>query len=143
MKKAVPPRRRFRLKPKTKEKIKDNLKKSVNINTYNKYLFLFETILFIGAIEEFVETKVLALDINMYLDILIIMVLVGTSFTGAVIILEPKLRNLITWIVRASSNRVIRVVVHSVILFGLFLLYAFVYFGAKLMPVFSFGLKPV
>jgi len=141
--KKKPSPSRFRIRPKTKQKIKDNLKKSVNINTYNKYLFLFETILFIGAIEEFIETKVLALETNFYISVILIMLLIGTAFTFAVVFLEPKVRNLITWIVRASTNRVIRVVVHSIILFGLFLLYAFVYFGAKLMPVFSFGLKAV
>ncbi|MCP3682874.1 MAG: hypothetical protein GY861_09310 [bacterium] len=129
------------MRPRTKERIKDNVKKGVNINTYNKYLFIFETVLFVAVVEEFIEIKMLALDINLYLNILLVMLLVGTSFTGLIFVLEPFLKGTITKVVRFSNSKIVRVVLHSVILFVLFLLYAFVYFGEKITPAISIGLN--
>ena len=131
---------RLRLRPKTKKKIVAEVKKDININTYNKYLFIFETVLLVGVIEEFIEGYVLGLDLQLFLHMFLVMVLVGTSFTGAIAFVEPLLKGSITWIVRFGKNKIVRVGVHAAILFGLFFLYGLVYFGTKVTPAVSIGL---
>ncbi len=116
-----------------KEKIKAHIKKDVNINTYNKYLWVFETILLVGAVEEFIEGKVVALDIDFNLNVILVMLLVGTAFTLAVRFTEPLFKKSVTLLVRIRESKALRVALHASILFGLFLLYSWVYFDTILL----------
>ena len=124
----------------TRKKLKEEVKKDLNINTWNKYLFIFETILFIAVIEEFLEGKITNLEMQLFPHILLVMLLVGTSFTGAVRLVEPILKGSVTKIVRFSNNKIIRITVHVLILFGLFVLYGLVYFDTLIKPMLSIGL---
>jgi hypothetical protein len=109
------------------KKIK-NMKKEFNINRYNKYLFIFETVLLIGLLENYLSEIILELNINVYLNVLLIMLSIGFLFTLAFRFLEPLARDTIVWLVRFNENKILRIVAHALILICLFYLYTLAYF---------------
>ena len=113
------------------ERTKKALKDTLNINKYNKWLFIFETILLVGVLDEYLEGLLLGLNLNIYLHILITMVFVGVLFTLAFSVLEPWTRKIITWTIRINQNKILRVAIHIIILVVIYFLYAKVFFATK------------
>lgn len=116
-----------------KERIVHEIKKDLNINTWNRYLFILEAILFVGAIEEYIEGWVTSLDMNFNLHVILIMLLIGTSFLFAVERLEPLVRRVFEYVVRFRSNKAFRFGIHATIMVFLFILYSLVYFNTLLI----------
>jgi len=113
-----------------KEKIKKEIKKDLNINTYNKYLWVFETVLLVGVVEEYIEGYVVDLNIPFVFNVILVMLLIGTAFTLLIRFTEPLFKGILVWMVRFRNEKQVRFILHAGILFGLFCLYAFVYFDA-------------
>lgn len=135
-----------KLKKKSAERFdhtRTGMKKALNINRYNKMLFIFETILFIGVVDEFFESLIMKIDYGMYLNIILLMLSIGVIFAFALKFIERVARGAIIWIVRLNNNKILRFFVHALILFGLFWLYAKVYFGVNVHLVFNVGLQAV
>ena len=125
------------------ESTKEGVKKGLNINRYNKNLFILETVLLIGALDEFFESLILKLDFGIYLNVLLVMLSVGVLFTLAFNFIEKYMKGIIIWMVRVSNNKIIRFAVHLIILGVLFYLYAQIFFNVKIGLVFNVGLSAV
>ena len=123
------------------ESAKKGIKSGLNINRYNKYLFIFETILLVGVIDEFFETLIMGLNISTYLHIVLLMVSIGTLFYFALMFIERFSKGTIMWLVKLNQNKVLRFLVHVIILYILFYLYAKVFFGLNISLVFNVGLN--
>ncbi len=124
---------------KTIDTASDEVKKVTNINRYNKYLFVFETVLAVGVIDEFFEGVVTGLQLNFYLHVLILMLAVGLLFTAAFRFLEPLTKGTVVWLVRFNKNKFVRVLVHALILGSLFYFYSLVFFNTQLSYQAVFG----
>ena len=117
--------------------------RALNINRYNRYLFMLETILLVGVIDEYFESLIMKVNYGVYLNILLLMLSIGVLFSFALKLIEPIARGTISWLVRLNDNKILRAVVHIAILYFLFCLYARVYFGLTISLVFNIGLNPV
>lgn len=126
---------------KTAERVKHGLRAGTNINTYNKWLFIFETVLFVGVLDEFLEGKLLDLDLGLYVNVAILMLMTGTLFTFAFRFIERYTQKTISWLVRLNSNKILRLFVHLVIISLLFYLYAKVFFEVNLSLVLDIGVS--
>ncbi|PLW80487.1 hypothetical protein C0585_02215 [Candidatus Woesearchaeota archaeon] len=120
---------------------KEFAKKYTNINTYNKKLFVFETILLVGVIDEFFEGLIMKLDYGIYLNIILLMLSIGILFYFALTFIEKVSKGAIVWLVRLNDNKILRFLVHAVILFILFCMYAKVFYGTNINLVFNIGLN--
>ncbi|MFH1590872.1 MAG: hypothetical protein ABIC95_03005 [archaeon] len=143
--KAPTTKQRLRkLKKRSIEKLQQTkvaIKQSTNINRYNKYLFILETILLVGVVDEYVENLIIGWTLGVYLNTLLIMIAIAIMFSLALRIIEPLARGTVTWLVRLTSNKVVRVTMHVVILCIIFYLYGKVFFGVDVGIDFSVGLK--
>lgn len=110
-----------------------------NINRYNRYLFIFETILLVGVIDEFLEGLIMQLDYGIFLNIALLMFSIGVLFYFALQFIERLGKGTIIWIVRLNKNKILRVAAHIVILALLFYLYAKVFYGTELGLVLDIG----
>ncbi|MBT3720028.1 hypothetical protein HN789_02985 [archaeon] len=119
----------------------NNTKKALNINKYNKWLFIFETFLFVGVLDEFIENLILSINLNILFHVILIMLSVGILFTAAFSIIEPLTKKILAWLVRINSNKIVRILMHIIILSVLYYLYAFVFFGAKLQLTFNVAIN--
>ncbi len=126
---------------KTFESTEKGIKNGLNINRYNKFLFIFETILLIGVIDEFFETLIMGLELSIYSHILLLMLSIGTLFYFALMFIEKVAKGTITWLVRLNSNKILRFIVHVIILYIIFILYARVFFDTNISLVFNLGLS--
>jgi len=115
-------------------KTKKAVKNTLNINKYNKLLLVFETVLLVGVIDEYLEGVILAQDMSIYLHVLTLMLLVGFIFTFAFSIIEPIIKKWVAWTIRFNRNKLIRVIIHVLILSILYYLYAQVFFGTTIQP---------
>jgi hypothetical protein len=126
------------------KKISDNIvkgtKDTLNINKYNKFLFIFETILLVGVIDEFFEGLIMTIDNGIYLNILLLMLSVGILFYIALQFIERVSKGAIIWVVRLNNNKIIRLFVHIVILSILYYLYAQVFYDTTIGLTFNIGL---
>jgi hypothetical protein len=120
---------------------KKGVAKFTNINRYNKYLFIFETILFVGVIDEFFEGVITGFNLGIYLHILLLMFSIGILFTIALNVIESITKGTIVWLVRLSNNKILRVVVHLIIFAILFYLYGKVFFDTNISLSFNIGLN--
>lgn len=123
------------------DQTRNGVKNALNINRYNKMLFIFETILLVGVIDEFFEGLIMMVDYGIYLNILLLMLSIGILFYIALQFIEKVAKGTIIWIVRLNNNKILRFFVHALILFGLFWLYAKVFFGVHLNLIFNVGLS--
>ena len=124
------------------DRTRTGVKRALNINRYNKMLFIFETILFVGVVDEFFESLIMQIDYGIYLNIILLMISIGILFYLALQFIEKVAKGAIIWIVRLNNNKILRFFVHALILFGLFWLYAKVFFGVHLHLIFNVGLSP-
>jgi hypothetical protein len=120
--------------------IVNNTKNNLNINKYNKFLFIFETILFVGVIDEFFEGLIMQIDNGIYLNILLLMFSIGILFYIALQFIERVAKGAIIWVVRLNNNKLIRLFVHIIILSFLYYLYAQVFFDTTIALNFNIGL---
>jgi len=120
---------------------KTETKKALNINRYNKYLFILETILFIGVLDEFLESLILKVDFGIVINTILLMASIGILFSWALLLIEPIMKGTIIWLVRLNNNKILRVIVHVIILSLLFCLYAKVFFGTNLSLSVDVGLN--
>jgi len=120
---------------------KEGIKKGLNINRYNKMLFIFETILLVGVIDEFLEIQILKLDFGLYVNIALLMVTLGILFYFAFHIVEKAAKSTIVWIVRLNNNKILRFLVHVIILSFLYYLYAKIFFSTTIGLTFNLGLN--
>jgi len=120
---------------------KDGVKSALNINRYNKLLFILETILFVGVIDEYFESLIMGIDYGIYLNILLLMLSIGILFSLALRFIEPLTKGSIVWIVRLNNNKILRAAVHIVILCLLYYLYAKVFFDTTVSLSFNIGLN--
>ncbi len=116
-------------------------KENLNINKYNRFLFIFETILFVGVIDEYFEGLIMSIDNGIYLNILLLMFSVGILFYVALQFIERVAKGAIIWVVRLNNNKLIRLIVHLVILSFLYYLYAKVFFDVTVGLSFNVGLS--
>jgi len=123
------------------ERTKKAVKNTLNINKYNKWLFIFETILLIGVLDEYLEGFILGLEIDIYWHILLLMILIGTLFTFAFSVIEPWTKKIITWTIRINQNKVLRTLMHIIILGFIYFLYAKVFFATNIGITFDVGLN--
>jgi len=123
------------------EQTTKGVQSTLNINRYNKLLFIFETILLVGVVDEFFEGVVTGLSLNIYLHVLLLMLAVGILFTLAFSFLEPWTKKLIVWTVRINQNKILRFLMHVIILAVLYYFYAKVFFGTTIGINFSLGLS--
>ncbi len=120
---------------------KKGVKDTLNINRYNKWLFIFETILLVGVIDEYFETVIMGLNQSIYVHILLLMLSIGILFSLALRFIEPVAKGGIIWIVRLNNNKILRAVVHILILSVLYYLYARVFFDTSVSLSFNIGLN--
>lgn len=120
--------------------IKKGVRDTTNINRYNKYLFIFETILLVGVIDEFLESLIMKLDYGIYLNIVLLMLSIGILFYFALQFIEKLGKGTIIWIVRLNKNKILRIATHVLILSVLFYFYAKVFYSTEIGIVFNFGL---
>jgi hypothetical protein len=120
---------------------KEGVWHTLNINRYNKYLFILETILLVGVVDEFFEGLIMGLNVGLYLHVFLLMFSIGVLFVFALALIEKIGKGTIVWLVRLSNNKILRVVFHVLILCGLFYLYAKVFFGVEIGLVFNIGLN--
>lgn len=125
---------------KTIDATKNGIKKVSNINRYNRKLFILETILFIGVLDEYMESLILKVDAGFYINVILLMASIGILFTFALKFIEKVAKGAITWIVRLNDNKILRVAVHILILGILFYLYSKVYFDVELGLDFSINI---
>jgi hypothetical protein len=133
-----------KLKKKSSEKIqnaKKNVSSKLNINKYNKWLFIFETILFVGVIDEYFEGLILSLNIDFYWHVLLLMISVGVLFTLLFRYIEPLTKKILVFLVRINTNKLVRIIMHIIILSILFYLYSQVFFGKTISIDFSFSVN--
>ena len=69
------------------------------------------------------------------------MLSIGILFAFALQFIEKVARGAIIWIVRLNSNKILRFIVHALILSALFWLYAKVFFGVQVDLIFDIGLN--
>ena len=132
-----------RFKKVSAKKLEDThkgVKRTLNINRYNKYLFIFETILLVGVIDEYFESLIMQLDYGIFLNIILLMLSIGILFYFALQFIERLGKGTIIWIVRLNQNKILRIAAHILILAALFYFYAQVFYGTKIGIVFDFGL---
>ncbi len=113
---------------KNKQRAKEP-KKTPIANRCSKWVFVFETILFVGVLDEYLESLITNLSINFYLHVLLFMLSIGILFTLAFSVIEPWTKELIIWTVRLNENPAVKFIVHLLILGLLYWLYAKVFFG--------------
>jgi len=120
---------------------KDGVKSALNINRYNKYLFILETILLVGVLDEYFESLIMGIDYGIYINILLLMLSIGILFSLALRFIEPIAKGSITWVVRLNENKILRFIVHVVILCLLYYLYAQVFFDTTVSLSFNIGIN--
>ena len=126
---------------KTLEQTRQGVKDVTNINRYNRYLFILETILLVGVVDEYFESLITGLNISIYFHILLLMFSIGVLFVVALKVIEKIGKGTIVWLVRLSSNKILRLIAHIVILSLLFCLYGKVFFGTDISLSFNVALN--
>lgn len=83
----------------------------------------------------------MSIDNGIYLNILLLMFSVGILFYVALQFIERVAKGAIIWVVRLNNNKLIRLIVHLVILSFLYYLYAKVFFDVTVGLSFNVGLS--
>jgi hypothetical protein len=94
----------------------------------NRFLFIVETLLLVGVIEEFIESYVMRMDQSVYMTVLMLMLLIGVLFYFALGLIQGIAGGAILFIVSINKSRALRLIVHACIFACLFYLYLIVYF---------------
>lgn len=118
-------------------------KRTLSINKYSKWLFVFETVLFVGVGDEYLESLITNLSVNFYLHVLLLMLSMGILFTLAFSVIEPWTKELIIWTIRLNESKAVKFVVHVIILGLLYWLYAKVFFGRTIDIDIDIGLSAI
>ena len=124
------PRKKKTFKKKL-ESVQKSVKDGLNINKYNKWLFIFETVLLVGVLDEFLEGVILDLPISFYWHVALVMLCIGIVFSAAFIFIEKYAKKIVIGIIRFSNNKLVRIILHLAIIAIIFYLYARVFFGTK------------
>ena len=96
----------------------------------NRFFLVFETALVVGLAQIILEKKIVILKISIYQKVGLIMLMAGGLFSIAFVILSKVVEGALKK-VTVSHKILTNLIIHLIILAGLYYLYAFYYFGFK------------
>ena len=123
------------------KRIVKGTKRTLITNKYSKWLFVFETVLFVGVVDEYLESLITNLSIDFYLHVLLLMLSIGVLFTLTFSVIEPWTKELIIWTIRLNESKAVKFAVHLIILGLLYWLYAKVFFGRTIAVDLNIGVS--
>jgi hypothetical protein len=99
----------------------------------DKQLIIFETALLLGLVNFFVEKWIFSLDINFYLKVLSVMMMVAGSFSIVFKLIEPLAKGAVKKMLIFGKKSYVNLIIHTGIIGLFFILYSWLFFGVKVI----------